>query len=132
MRILPTADWHLGDRLRLADRQGQPVQFLLMPYPTPTRYLRDADTQRYASLEEKNRLLHAAYARHLQALQDGPHFDRALPTVLSAHIHVQGATLPSLFRISEQESIVFTAEDLPAHLAYVALGHIHQPQALRG
>src|SRR5437588_11876551 len=24
--------------LRLADPQGQPVQFLLMPYPTPTRY----------------------------------------------------------------------------------------------
>src|SRR5262245_33728291 len=27
--------------LRLCDRDGSPVQFLLMPYPTPPRYLRD-------------------------------------------------------------------------------------------
>src|SRR6516162_2092806 len=36
--------------LRLADRQGQPVQFVLMPYPTATRYLRDQEAQRYSSL----------------------------------------------------------------------------------
>ena len=45
---------------------------------------------------------------------------------------MQSATLPSLFRISEQESIVFTETDLPTDHAYVALGHIHQPQMLSG
>src|SRR5215831_14749019 len=49
--------------LRLAGRDGEEAQFILMPYPTPTRYLRDEEMQRYASLEEKNRHLQAAYAR---------------------------------------------------------------------
>jgi DNA repair exonuclease SbcCD nuclease subunit len=103
-----------------------------MPYPTPTRYLKDEEAQRYASLEEKNRHVQAAYARTLAAFQQHANFNPALPTVLSAHVHVQGARLPGLFRISEEESIVFAESDLPAHLAYVALGHIHQPQCLMG
>lgn len=118
--------------LRLADRDGQEVQFILMPYPTPARYLQDEQGQRYAGLGEKNRHLHAAYARQLSALRQHPRFDPALPAVLAAHVHVQGATLPTLFRISEEEGIVFAERDLPTQLAYVALGHIHQPQALMG
>src|SRR5262245_28351926 len=35
--------------LQLQDRAGQPVQFLLMPYPTPPRYL-DEPGQNYLSL----------------------------------------------------------------------------------
>ena len=118
--------------LRLADRDGQPVQFLLLPYPTPTRYLRDETSQRYGSLEEKNRHLQSAYAQKVREFREHPHFDPAQPTVLSAHIHVQGAQLPTLFRISEQESIVFADQDLPTDFAYVALGHIHQPHCLLG
>jgi exonuclease SbcD len=118
--------------LRLADRQGQPVQFVLMPYPTATRYLRDQEAQRYSSLEERNRNLQSAFTRKLKELQEDPAFAAGLPTVLAAHIHVQGASLPSLFRISEEESIVFAEADLPEHFAYVALGHIHQHQCIRG
>ena len=118
--------------LRLADKDGNPVQFLLLPYPTPTRYLRDAATQRYGSLEEKNRHLQSAYAQKVREFRDHPRFDPAQPTVLSAHIHVQGAQLPTLFRISEQESIIFADQDLPTDFAYVALGHIHQPHCLLG
>jgi exonuclease SbcD len=118
--------------VRLADRQGQEVQFLLMPYPTPTRYLRGEETQRYAGLEEKNQRLQTAFARTLGELREHPKYQRGLPTVLAAHVHVQGARLPNLFRMSEQESIIFAENDLPADLAYVALGHIHQPQQLRG
>jgi exonuclease SbcD len=118
--------------LRLADRAGHEVQFLLMPYPTPTRYLTDAAAQRYGSLEEKNRHLQQAFARKLSGLQEHPAFDPAKPTVLAAHIHVQGARLPNPFRISEQESILFADGELPAHFTYVALGHIHQPQGLMG
>src|SRR5207302_6102865 len=103
-----------------------------MPYPTPTRYLRDEETQRFASLEERNKLLQAAYTRALRELMQSPTFDPALPAVLAAHVHVQGSTLPNLFRMSEQESIIFSEDDLPADLAYIALGHIHQPQRLRG
>jgi DNA repair protein SbcD/Mre11 len=118
--------------LRLAGRDGHEVQFVLMPYPTATRYLRDEQAQRYATLEEKNRHLQSAYASWLKEIQEHPRYDAGLPTVLSAHIHVQGATLPSLFRMSEEESIVFSGDDIPANVAYAALGHIHQHQCLAG
>jgi exonuclease SbcD len=118
--------------LTLADRQRQPVQFLLMPYPTPARYPLDAEAQRYSGLEERNRYLQAAFTRRLLALREDPAFSPAVPTVLAAHVHVQGATLPGLFRISEQESIVFAADEWHRQFAYVALGHIHQQQALGG
>jgi DNA repair protein SbcD/Mre11 len=118
--------------LRLTDREGQPVQFLLLPYPTPPRYLRDEQSQRYGGLEEKNRHLQAAYAQKVKEFQAHPRYDPKAPTILSAHIHVQGAQVPSLFRISEQESIVFSETELPTNMSYVALGHIHQPHCLMG
>ncbi|HZU34886.1 MAG TPA: exonuclease subunit SbcD [Gemmataceae bacterium] len=118
--------------LRLAGKDGSEVQFVLMPYPTPSRYLEDGTAQRYTTLEERNRQLQQGYARRLAELQQHPKYQVSLPTVLSAHVHVQGAALPSLFRISEEESIILPAEDVAADFAYVALGHIHQPQCLLG
>jgi exonuclease SbcD len=117
--------------LRLADRSGGLVQFILMPYPTP-RYL-DEPGQQYGNLEEKNRALQGAYTSRLQRLLGTERgYDPAVPAVLAAHIHVQGGTLPSLFRMSERDSIVFARDDVPANLAYVALGHIHRPQCPLG
>src|SRR5262249_232224 len=55
-----------------------------------------------------------------------------LPTVLAAHIHVEGAVLASPFRIGERESIIFPGREVPSAWSYVALGHVHQPQALMG
>lgn len=119
--------------LRLEDRQsGLPVQFLLMPYPTPTRYLGDEATQRYQGLDEKNRYLMTAFTRTLHDLRDGPSFSEELPAVLAAHIAVRGCDLGKLFRLSEQEEIVFTDEALLTGFHYTALGHIHKPQAIAG
>jgi exonuclease SbcD len=118
--------------LRLADSTGQQVQFLLMPYPTPARYL-EGESDRYRTLQERNRLLQEGFTRRLNAiLADGNAFDPSLPTVLSAHIHVQGSCLANLFRIAEDEDVVFPASDVPAGMAYVALGHIHKPQEIGG
>ncbi|HWG43013.1 MAG TPA: exonuclease subunit SbcD [Gemmataceae bacterium] len=119
--------------LRLADREtGQGVQFILMPYPTPTRYLIDEHAQRYQGLDEKNRHLMAAYTQRLNALQTDKRFDPTLQTILGAHVHVRGSELPTLFRISEQEDVVFSDADLPTGFAYIALGHIHRAQFLGG
>jgi exonuclease SbcD len=118
--------------VRLADKSGQQVQFLLMPYPTAARFLRGQPMQRFGSVEEKNRQLHAAFKRELHQLLNEPPFRSDLPAVLGAHLHLQSAQLPSLFRMSDQESIVFDVAELPAECAYIALGHIHQPQAVGG
>src|SRR5215212_1954354 len=149
MRVLHTADWHLGDRLgridrthdlrkavervgdfcrtlthamnlaaptlgevgelvqpgrlylateptllRLKDRRdGFDVQFVLMPYPTPTRYLRDEAAQRYASPEEKNQRLMTAFREALRTIRGHERFDSKAPTVLAAHVNVSGATV---------------------------------------
>lgn len=118
--------------LRLQDREGTEVQFLLLPYPTPRHYLLGEENQKFGNLEEKNRRLRQACVEKLRELREHEKFDPKLPAVLAAHIHVQGSQLPNLFRLSEQESIIFSAEDLPADLAYIALGHIHQPQRIAG
>jgi exonuclease SbcD len=49
-----------------------------------------------------------------------------------AHVHVYGAQVTQLFRLSEDEDVVYTDEQLPATYSYVALGHIHKPQSLGG
>jgi exonuclease SbcD len=103
-----------------------------MPYPTPTRYLTDEAAQRYVGLDEKNRHLLDAYTARLRALRGDPAFDPALPAVLGAHVHVHGTPLPTLFRLTEQEDVVFSEHELPVEFAYVALGHIHRAQALLG
>jgi exonuclease SbcD len=119
--------------LRLPDRDGGEVQFVLMPYPTPTRYLRDAAQQKYTSAEEKNRRLEEAFYRELRQLEQHPRFSKQLPAVLAAHINVRGSAVGTgLFRISEQEDVVLDAEQLAGEYAYVALGHVHKPQALGG
>ena len=76
------------------------VQFVLMPYPTPTRYLHDEEPPSVPGPRRKEPPpacgVHRTAARHAAA----PGFDPSLPTVLSAHIAVQGSDLPTLFRLT--------------------------------
>jgi exonuclease SbcD len=134
--LLPAGRLYLAAEptlLRLADPAGGAVQFLLMPYPTPSRYLRDEAARRYAGPEEKNQRLNDAFLAALHGFREHPHFDRTLPTVLAAHVNVRGAQVgPSLFRIAEEDDVVVDAAAMGGDFAYVALGHIHRPQFLGG
>ncbi|QEL13335.1 metallophosphoesterase family protein [Limnoglobus roseus] len=109
---------------------GKRVQFVLVPYPFPSRYeLSAAD---YRSKEEENRLLHAKVAEWIRTAATDKKFDVTLPTVLTAHLHVRGSEAHGLYKMSERDDVLFDFADLNPSWAYVALGHIHKPQALGG
>lgn len=116
--------------LLLEDKLGQQVQFVLMPYPTPTRYLKDEKT-RFGSIDEKNRLLHQAMIERINKMQNR-HIKPNLPSVLVGHAHVRGNTIHNTYKISEKEDVIFDVNDIPTNWAYAAFGHIHKPQALAG
>jgi DNA repair protein SbcD/Mre11 len=118
--------------IRLEDRLGGfPVQFVLMPYPTPNRFFRGDNPLKYGSPDEKNKLLVNAWADALAAIRAHPKYDPKAPAVLGAHVHVHGSSVgPSLFRITEEEDVVVQGAELPEQFDYVALGHIHKPQWL--
>jgi exonuclease SbcD len=116
--------------VRLQDRMGgHEVQFVLMPYPTPSRFLKGEAGLRYGSPEEKNKLLVSAWAESLREIRSHPRFDPSAPAVLGAHIHLHGSSVgPSLFRITPEEDVVVEGAEYANQFDYVALGHIHRPQ----
>ncbi len=114
--------------LKAAD--GKKVQFVLVPYPFPSRYeLSAAD---YRSKEEENRLLHGKVAEYIRDVTTHEKFDVTLPTVLTAHLHVRGSEAHGLYKMTERDDVLFDFADLNPAWAYVALGHIHKPQMLGG
>jgi DNA repair protein SbcD/Mre11 len=120
--------------LTLRDRHHDfDVQFVLMPYPTSTRYLKGEGGQKYSSPEEKHALLVRAFEQTLRDFREHPNFRPRVPAVLGAHAHVRGANIGhGLFRLTEQEDVLVSHEGLAEHYEYVALGHIHRAQALGG
>lgn len=116
--------------LRLTDTEGNAVQFVLMPYPTARNYLRGENTH-YRTVEERHRALQQKFVQVLNEISS--RLDVRAPSVLVSHIHVRGAQVHSLYRLSEVEDVIFEPNDIPAHWTYVAYGHVHRPQlALSG
>lgn len=118
--------------VRLQDRTGgHEVQFVLMPYPTPSRFLKGEAGLKYGSPDEKNRILVSAWSSALQGIRAHPKYDQKAPAVLAAHVHVRGSQVgPGLFRLTEEEDVVVEGAELPEQFDYVALGHIHKPQQI--
>jgi len=114
--------------LELADRAGQSVQFVLLPYPTARRYLRDDQTH-YKSLEEKHKLLHDQLLSRLEDMRQ-KYVKKDLHSVLVSHIHVRGSQINTPYHLSESDTVVFDPAEIPASWSYIAYGHIHKPQSL--
>ena len=114
--------------LRLPGASGEVVQFVLLPYPTPASYLHG---ESFASLEEKNHKVQAAFSGELQRLRD-TRIDPQFPAILVSHLHMRGAQTHSLFQISEADDVTFDPAQLAGDFAYAAYGHIHKPGAIAG
>jgi exonuclease SbcD len=124
---------YLENELKLVSIAGandERVQFVLVPYPTVSRFVESTDV--YRTKDEENRLLHLRVAEWIANVALQPEYDANLPTVLVAHLHVQGSEVHALYKIDEIDDIVFNPEFFPTGWAYVALGHIHKPQMLNG
>jgi exonuclease SbcD len=131
--VKPTGRMYLYEGpgyMRLKNKQDEVVQFVLLPFPTPARYLRGQSSQ-YGTLEEKNRGLRNAVLSTLDSLQRN-YVDKRLPAVMVSHIHIRGSRVHNLYHITETEDVVFEVGDLPSAWSYVACGHIHNPQKIEG
>ena len=118
---------------RLVDRSGLEVQFALMPYPRASRYLDDAVTTYHGGAEGRNRRLRQDFTGRLGRMRSHRSFDAGLHSVLVGHLFLRGAILPGGRVVStddEKQDVVCPAEDLGSGWAYVALGHVHKPQAV--
>jgi exonuclease SbcD len=112
------------------EKEGFDVQFALLPFPSLGRVLIGTETTNAAS--ELNRSVAEAVSGRLRGLPEEPGFDTSLHTVLVAHINVTGADVNrGLLRLDERSDVVLDSGALPP-FAYIALGHVHKPQLLRG
>jgi exonuclease SbcD len=116
--------------LRLQDKAGVIVQFVLLPYPTQARYLKDEKTS-YSSLGEKHRNLHDELLKRLKTIQE-QWLKVDQRSVLVAHVHVRGSEINSPYHLSESDDIIYERGEIPAHWDYIAYGHIHKPQSVKG
>lgn len=121
--------YEIPSYIRLADRSGQEVQFALLPYPTPGRYL-TGDQLNYRTNDEKHSLLRTELLARLNHIRDR-HILPGVPSVLVSHIHVRGQQIHNLFHLTENQDVVFDLADLPLEWAYIAFGHIHRPQYIQ-
>ncbi len=119
-----------GPGIAVLEAADEKVQFVLVPYPNAYRYAEADDT--LGSTEERNRTTQTRVAGWVQKATEKDGFDKSLPSVLVAHLHVRGSETHSLYKLSEADDVLFGADFIPSHWAYVALGHIHKPQALGG
>jgi exonuclease SbcD len=115
------------DLVQIESHSGDKVQLVLLPYPRTNRY--DLADERWPTLDVKNQALAAAVRRAKdelgsRAMKEAPR----VPVIMSGHFFIRGVT-EGLYHLSEQEDVVLEPEDMPTY-SYVALGHIHKPQAI--
>lgn len=104
------------------------VQFAVVPYPV--REVLASHLPETTGTTPRNVALSTAYAEVVRAVMGD--LDPNLPAVFVAHINVAGVKTPSEHELTYDEDIRLGRADLPlaANLAYIALGHIHQPQEI--
>jgi exonuclease SbcD len=116
---------------RLRDPAGLDVQFVTLMFPSVSRM--PAVKSMATTAEEIHRPIARMVADWIRGLRDEEGFDKSLRTVFVAHMSVNGAECSDgRYRLSERTDVLVGESDLPTKWDYVALGHIHRPQAIGG
>jgi len=131
MRALLDLDEEATSRLHVVETRDVftigGVQFGVLPYPSRAALKPGRDDE--AGGTAQNQSASAKYADLVRAVSEKL-AEHDGPAVFAAHVTVQGVTTPSDHELSYRDDLALGRSDLPAagNLAYVALGHIHQPQ----
>lgn len=116
--------------MKLQASNGEIVQFVLMPYPTP-RYLRRDEAFRFQNIEQRNQFVKSEFINVLRALQN--RLDQRYPAILVSHVTVTGATTSNDHYLDMSNEVMLEPSDLSFPWGYVALGHLHQAkEVIRG
>jgi len=124
MKILHTADWHLGQSLYGFDRLDEQRRFLGQLCEVVAEERPDAMV---VAGDVFDISMPSAAAQRVYA--------EGLPTVLAAHLAVLGCDLTGHRRMQNDSLGTVDYVELPTlgtAYDYIALGHIHHPQTLRG
>ena len=109
--------------MKLQASDGEIVQFVLMPYPTP-RYLRRDESFRFQNIEQRNQFVKSEFMNVLRALQG--RLDQRYPAILVSHVTVTGTTTSNNYHLDMSNEVMLEPSDLSFPWSYVALGHLHQ------
>ncbi len=130
--LVPNGRFYLITRpvhFTLRGAHGWPTQFVCMPYPTTSRYLRDSTGSDYSSFDERCQLLRATFIDRLKAMR--MELNPEQPCLLVAHVNVLPRRPISLFRDMGDEDIVVDSPEVTDNWTYVALGHLHGSGSVR-
>ncbi len=110
-------------------KNGETVQFVLLPYPNAHRYGEPED--KHATREEQHRCYLGRITNFIQKLVPEKKIDVSLPTVLLAHLTLAGVQAQNRHQMNEADSITLQDIGLLDMFAYVALGDIHEAQMVQ-
>jgi len=111
---------------QVRSRRGEPLNVLLLPYPSPSRY--ELADQRWPSPDQKRADLASAARAAIRRLAGQAREEKGVPAILCGHFLLRGVSEGG-YLLTEQEDIPLEPNDLPSY-AYVALGHIHRAQSV--
>ena len=123
---------YIGDNLQNYDiptRDG-PLQILAVPWPRRGRILSREDS-RGLSIEQVRQEIEARLTAAVE--ERAQQLDPNIPAILAGHVTINGATVGTerSMMLGQDHVLLVSAVHKP-QLEYVALGHIHKHQVLRG
>lgn len=107
---------------------GESVNFALLPYPYPSRYAAREDGAP-ESAAQRNEQIGALFINTMARLQEQAALTK-LPTVLLAHVTIQGVTVGA-HRLSARDDVVIPRGAFPDFELSV-IGHIHKAERIGG